>query len=260
MYKSLFVCFLSCIFIFSCSDDKNVPLSVDFSATVSGEAPDAKITLTNLSTGASSYSWTFSEGANITTSSKETPPVIQVDKSGGIVIKLVASNGKDELETSQSIEVNGFNAVDTYSDIEFGLKIGDSKYGRMFSFNAKKMYFDTEINENNGKLIHLVFGSKENTTYYFQSPTNAGINIPNASKTKITNYEPEPSITLDEFDAMSDDGALIEMEVIDDNNSFGNSSIPGIVLFELASGKKGLIKTKAVNNERLLVDIKIQKY
>ena len=59
---------------------------------------------------------------------------------------------------------------------------------------------------------------------------------------------------------MKDDSKLSELTIADTDESFGNSSIPGTVLFEISTGKKGVIKTKALNSDRLLVDIKIQKY
>jgi hypothetical protein len=59
---------------------------------------------------------------------------------------------------------------------------------------------------------------------------------------------------------MDDDGLLADLTIQSDDGSFGNSTIPHTVLFELSNGKKGVVKTKEVNSERLLVDIKIQKY
>ena len=99
-----------------------------------------------------------------------------------------------------------------------------------------------------------------NTMYYFESPTVEDYNVPNATETKVVNYESTPTISVTDFDSMTDDSQLSGLTITGTNDSFGNSSIPGTVLFEISTGKKGVIKTKAVNSDRLLVDIKIEKY
>jgi hypothetical protein len=96
--------------------------------------------------------------------------------------------------------------------------------------------------------------------YYFDSPNKAIYNIPGATATKVMNYLPTPPISLMEFDAMTDDSKLAALTINDTNDSFSNRYIAGIILFQLSDGRKGAIKTQALNSTRLVVNIKIQKY
>ncbi len=266
MKRLFFLGFLASILFVSCSkdDDNNnnesTPLKADFTVTVTGESPNAKVAIVNNSTGATTYSWTFGEGADISSSSDKTPAIITVDKSGDFSIKLVVKNSTSEKELSKNITINGNNAIVEYKDIEFGLNAGDDTYGRLFSFETGLIYKDNEITNDNGSKIHLAFGSMSNTMYYFESPTVKDYNIPNATETKVINYESEPTISVATFDEMTDDRELSGLTIEGTNDSFGNSSIPGTVLFEISTGRKGVIKTKSVDDKKLVVDIKIQKY
>lgn len=260
MKKLSFLGILTSILFFSCSKDNTTLLEPDFDVIVTGEAPNAQITITNNSAGATTYSWTLGEGASISISTDEAPSSIAVDKAGDLTIKLVVGNDSEEKELTKAVTITGNNAIVTYSDIEFGLDAGDTTYGRLYSFETGEVYLDSEVGTSNGSKMHLAFGSIENTMYFFQSPTDADYNVPDATETKVVNYESTPSISVTDFDSMADDSQLSGLTITETNDSFGNSSIPGTVLFEISTGKKGVIKTKAVNSNRLLVDIKIQKY
>lgn len=245
----------------SCTkSDSSVPVVAIFSAVVSGQAPNAQITITNTTSGAYTYEWAFGEGANISTSSDLTPPVLTIDKAGSFTVTLKASNGSEQDEVTKTITVEGNSALVTYSNVEFGLNAGDNSYGRLFSFETGKIYKDNEIDATVGPKINLAFASMGNTMYYFQSPTVADYNVPGASVTKVTNWLSDSPISTTDFDGMTDDSKLAGLTINETGDSFGNSSIPGIVLFQLSTGRKGAIETKAVNSSRLLVDIKIQKY
>ena len=154
------------------------------------------------------------------------------------------------------INVTVNHALITYTGVEFSLTAGSSTYGRLFSFDDGKIYKDNEINATNGPKIHLAFGSMANTLYYFESPTETDYLVTGATVTKVSNYK--NPISIADFDNMTDDTKLLGLTITETNESFGNAQIPGIVLFQLASGRKGVIKTRAVNSYRLLVDIKIQ--
>jgi len=261
--KTFFIGILTSIILFSCKQDEIEPkvLVANFETTITGEAPSCQITISNKSENASSYNWTFSEGANFSTSTNETPETLTVDKTGNFTITLTVSDGTTEKEITKTISITGHNAIVEYSDLEFALNAGNDTYGRLYSFETNKMYLDSEITNDNGSKIHLAFSSMGGTMYYFDSPSNNDYSVPNATVTKVINYENTPTISSSDFNDMVDDRLLVELTIADDNNSFGNSSIPGnTVLFEISTGKKGVIITKAVNNDRLLVDIKIQKY
>lgn len=258
----LFIGVFMSVLFFSCSkdDDEATVVVADFTATVSGESPNATVTIVNNSKDASSYVWTFGEGADVSTSTESGPLEIDVDKAGDFEITLVAKNGAQEKEVTKTVSIAGFTAVETFSDIEFALNANDETYGRFFSFTTGEVYKDSEINEENGAHIHLAFGSMANTMYFFQSPNDEDFDIPGATLTKVTNYQSEPAISVEAFSTMSDNELLADLEIEDSNDSFGNGSIPGIVLFETSTGRKGAIHTKAVNSDRLLVDIKVAKY
>ncbi|OWP75549.1 hypothetical protein [Flavobacterium oreochromis] len=94
---------------------------------------------------------------------------------------------------------------------------------------------------------------------YFTSPDDKddNFNIPNASKTAFKNYK--SGLSSVDFDNMTDDSKLKNLDIIDDGESIGTLTFPVIVLFKNAAGKKGAIKLKSINADRLLVDIKVQK-
>lgn len=260
MKNVIFLGIISSFILFSCSKDTEETLVADFDAAVTGEAPNAQITITNNSVGATSWSWTFGEGANISESAEEAPASITVDKAGEISITLIATNGGEEMKITKTFTIAGNNAVVTYTDVAFALNSGHNDYGRLFSFETGEIYLDNEVDASNGELIHLAFGSMGNTLYYFESPTHEDFNIPNSTNTKVINYESEPTFSVEDFDAIVDDSALSSLTIEHSDDGFGNSSIPGTVLFEISTGQKGVIKTKIINSERILVDIKIQKY
>lgn len=261
MQKILILGILTSMLLISCSkDDKDTPVIADFTATVTGESPNALIEITNNSTGAAVYTWTLSEGASILTSALENPGEITVDKAGDLTIVLVARNGSEEDEMTKVVAVTGYSAIVTYTDVEFALDAGNATYGRLFSFETGEIYLDNEITATNGPLMHLAFGSLDNTMYYFESPSVVAYNVPGATVTKVNNYQVTPDITTVEFDAMTDDRDLSGLTIVETEESFGNANIPGTVLFEISTGRKGVIKTKSVNASRLLADIKVQKY
>ena len=249
------------IIAISCSPENEItPLTADFDVEISGESPEAQLVITNKSSGASTYIWEFDEGASVASSDLQNPELINVDKSGMFSITLIARNGTEEKEVSKEVNVPGYDAVKAYSDLEFALNSGHESIGRLFSFETDKMYLDTEINSTSGSKIHLAFGSMSNTMYYFDSPSASEFNVPEATSTKVRNYESDPQLSITTFDNITDDREIKQLVISHGDDSFGNSSIPNIVLFELSDGRRGAIKTKNVNDERLLVDIKIQKY
>ncbi len=253
--------FILSAFLLSCSKENDAtPLVADFTATITGESPNAKVTIVNNSTGASSYNWEFGEGANISSSEANTPTVITVDKAGDFKITLIAKDGSKNTKAEKTVTIAGHNALTSYSNITFGLHAGDQTHGRFFSFETEKIYKDSEVNASNGSKINLAFGSMGYTMYYFSSPTDAEFNVPNATITKVMNYESTPRVSVEQFDTMSDDRLIANLAIENADDSFGNRQIPGTILFETSTGRKGIIRTKSVDNSRIVTDIKIQKY
>ena len=70
MRKLFSIGLLASVFLLSCSKDDN-KLASDFSVQVNGESPNAQLVITNNSTGAESYVWTFGEGASTRSSTEK---------------------------------------------------------------------------------------------------------------------------------------------------------------------------------------------
>lgn len=246
----------------SCSK-KEDSVVADFEAVVTGESPNARIKVTNKSTGATSFKWNFDKGAADSVSTEQSPADLIIDKAGSFTIKLTALKATEEQSVSKTLTVAGHNAIITYTDLEFAVDAGNATYGRYFSFETGKILKDNEINSSNGSKIHLAFGSIEHSMYFFESPDDhsmpGSLTFANANHTKVINWQANPSISTTAFDAMQDDRLLSSLTINETNDSFGNS-LPCMILFELPDHRKGVIKAKAVNSTRLLADIKIQKY
>ena len=248
----------------SCSDDENdgtKPVS-DFELTVTGESPNAELTINNLSSDATSYEWSFSAGASVETSEEAEPQNITVDKAGKLYVMLTAKNSEGSDSKTDSIEIEGFSAIETYTDITFGLD-DNSTYGRFYSFDTEQIYTAGAISSQNGSSIHIGFNSNTTSVMKFVSPDNAndaGVAIPNATHTIVDNYQSSPVITVEEFDSMTNDSLLVDMTVTYDQDVFGSSTIPNMIFFELEDGRKGSIKAKELNSDNIVTDIKIQKY
>jgi thioredoxin-related protein len=163
------------------------------------------------------------------------------------------NNNDDDNDTTDKNET-----IVTYNDISFSLTANSSEYGRMFSTVTGKIYKDSEITVENGGKIDLVFVSSNGTYNYFESPSLfKSVTIPNATSTKIQNLT--TTMTVEEFDAMTDAENLKSLTITYDEESFGGSGYPKIILFENAAGKKGAIKVKSRNADVMIVDIKVQK-
>ncbi|UII24533.1 hypothetical protein LVD15_14500 [Fulvivirga maritima] len=262
MKKLLAIIIAASTLMLSCSDDDDeTPLVADFSASIVGESPNAELVIINNSTGASSYSWEFSEGASVATSTDQTPSEITIDKAGNFEITLTAISGSNEDQSTTTLSINGNSAILEFSDVEFGIEEGDATYGRFFSIEDGVVYTDSQISEENGASVNITFGSFGSSVNFFESPASSNFYIPNATETYFINYQSEVIMTADDFDAMDDDEELSEFTVTqDDGEGFSSNSIPNVILFQTEAGRKGAIKTKNRDSERLLVDIKVQKY
>lgn len=176
-----------------------------------------------------------------------------------LVCTLFISCSKDkEVETTTTTVVDNATIL-TFKDIELSQTNSSTTLGRYFSTKLGKTLKQSEVNSSNGADIDLVYVGGTSGLFYFESPDRitGSIAIPNAQKSLFKNYL--SGFTVADFDAMTDDTKLKNLEVINDNESIGTLSLPLIVTFKNAAGKKGVIKLKAINAERLLVDIKVQK-
>jgi len=252
------------VFFVSCSkDDGTTPVVADFTLSVSGESPNAIVTITNTSKGGSVYSWVFGEGANVSVSADKAPAPLTVDKASTFIVTLTVTNGNDVKTITKTIGITGNSAIVSYKNIAFGREANSATYGRFFSTETGVVYKADEVNASTGPKIDLVFSHIGKSVNYFASPDDLRekYNISGAKTTTIINYPGKSlGVTATTFDSAEDDSFINGTEIeTSDNESFGTSN-PNIILFKTASGKKGAIKTTAINNDRLLVDIKVQKY
>ncbi|MCF6352184.1 MAG: PKD domain-containing protein [Cyclobacteriaceae bacterium] len=267
MKKTIFTTLLMSSLFFACNKEEVTPLVADFEVAVTGEAPNATLSITNSSTGDGlmEYLWKFSEGTDKATSELETPATLTVDKAGDFTVTLIVGDKSGEKELSKTVNITGNNAIFNYTGLELGYDSSITTYGRFFAVETGLVYKDDEITSDNGAKISLAFGSCGSGCYFFENPAiikngSPKYNIPNATISKVTNFENTPTISTAAFDAMADDALLSPLSITDTEDSFGLSQIPSTVLFETADGRKGVIKTNVINADRILVDIKVQKY
>ena len=95
----------------SCAREEGIPVKADFTIKVVNEdySVPVKVEITNKSTGAETYEWSF-EGATVTSSTQKTPDPITYATAGVYKIKLKASN-KDGNEDEKIIEVKADAAM-----------------------------------------------------------------------------------------------------------------------------------------------------
>ncbi|WP_333819699.1 PKD domain-containing protein [Ohtaekwangia sp.] len=251
-----------CMF-FSCSKDDHTTLTPDFTLSVSGTSPNAIVTITNTSTGGSSYAWVFDEGANVSMSTDKTPAPLTVDKADAFDVTLTVTNGHDVKSITKTINVTGNNAIVSYTNIAFGKDANSPTYGRFFSTETGLIYKASEVNSTSGPKIDLAYSHIRESVNYFASPDDLRekYNIPGAKTTTIINSPGKKlGVTANIFDNAKDDSFIKNVQLNTSDNESFESSNPSIILFRTASGKKGAIKTTAINGDRLLVDIKVQKY
>jgi len=141
----------------------------------------------------------------------------------------------------------------TFNDVEFSLD--DS--ARFFSTSTGMMHSAEEATTSKeiGPTIDIV-GASNTGLIAFDSPSDPRTDVVEGTKTKFQ-YQ-DVSITAADFEAIMDDSKLKDLTIADQNESLPISS-KEVILFENAAGKKGAIKIKAINSNRLLVDIKMMK-
>ncbi len=246
--------------IVSCSDDNGVTPEPEsaFEYTLEGESPNAVLTLTNKSVNASSYRWLFSEGGSMTSSVGESP-IIKVDKTGEFTIQLFAFNGDKRSIMKKTLEITGKNGINEYSDIEFGSTAFTNVIGNYFSTSDGRMYKDDELNPDNGALIDLVYVCKGGAGKgYYASPndTEEDYIVPSAKATKI---KKDVDGTLKSFEDVKDETPLKTLKITSDIVKQA-LQVGDVVLFENGKKKTGAIKVKTVSDNKIVVDIKVQKY
>lgn len=257
--KSILGLFLVAVILSSCGKTETLPFNANFEVTLTGEAPNATITINNLTTGADSYEWIYSEGASVSGSTEKNPADFTVDKAGEFTITLNATSGTETKSAYSTFTIDGNTAILTFTDLEFGLNAGDLTYGRLFSIDDGKIYKDGEITPALGPKIDLGFASNA-PLYYFETPDHVDFGLTGATSTKVENYVTATKFSVAMFDAMVDDADIKNLPITYDGNAFSANQMANIILFETAAGRKGVVKTTALNSSRIMADIKVQKY
>ncbi|HBV15325.1 PKD domain-containing protein [Chryseobacterium carnipullorum] len=127
LYKNLktiyFLLFAVLAFVFNaCAVEESIPIEADFSIKVINNdySVPVKVEITNKSTGAETYQWSF-EGATVTGSTEKSPQPITYTSPGVYKIKLKASN-KDGNADEKEIEVK----ADASMNVDFEWQIQGS--------------------------------------------------------------------------------------------------------------------------------------
>ncbi len=261
---SIFTILLS-LLIFSCSKDddndiKQADIDIKFTLTITGESPNAFLTIKNNSSEGEKYLWSFSEGGSISQYNLMQPPKITIDKPGRFEVKLTME--KDGLRSSftKSVLVGGEMAISEFTDIEFALEKDHSLYGRLFSLTDGECHKESDIGHFMEESIHLALFSSSSDKLYFTSPTEKDFGLTKATYTKICNNHMNHRLKMEDYANISDDRSLSTLKVVNDKMSFGQNRVPRICTFETFKGRKGMIYIKEINESRLLADIKVQKY
>lgn len=258
MKKIFFLCVISSILsLNSCKNNNDNEIIIDFEIIVEGQAPNAFVNINNYTQGANSYLWTYSQGADSTSSISQNPGQITIDKTGDFTITLKAGNDTQTQTLSKTVNIEGINGINHYTNIYFDtLQTGN---GRCFSIENARIYKDSEINELNSYLIDLVFSSNK-TNLLFASPheDKHNVNIPFPNNTTIENNSQD--LSAYDFSKIDSENYLKELTIIHNNDSFKENELPVIVLFVAQDNKIGAILVKEIINGIINTEIKIQKY
>jgi PKD repeat protein len=252
-------------------------MTLDFSIIPSFEDEDMEApftaTLKNNSINGVNYTWTTENGLIINDTAPDFATVF-CTSDGTYTLTLKADNGKEIKSISKKITVKPNSNIYIIQNVKLGIKSAHATVGSFYSCALRSVITRDDVNEQNAPLIDFAFFGLNETFRLcrFLSPDSVGnyafYDIPKASHTAIINtLENSPvSFSVEDFDSMTTDLPLHSLPVAaNDSNEdyFTDSSIPRIVLFETADGRKGAIKIKSFVTEGaesyVLVDIKVYK-
>jgi len=232
--------------------------------------------LINKSASATGYEWTFETAEP--TSSVATDPIITINEPGIHQIKLIAYNTKRNDTEIKEVTIYENTNLRILEDVVLGISTAHNSNlkGALYSTITRQVYDASSVPMDDASIIDIAFFAlnPEFNFNKFVSPDEVQDYtfepMPNAKHTKFINLqescECEASLSVEEFDAMEDDGLLSEMiieETIGGIQDFDDSVVPRIVLFETADGRKGAIKIKGFVadgiNSHIMMDVKVQK-
>ncbi len=170
---------------------------------------------------------------------------------------LFISCSKDDDAGTPAVGGEAQETISTFTDVSFDLDGSSSDPSTLFSTSSGKSYKVSEVNSTNVASIDISSFVLQ-AFIAFQSPDDVSPAISGATTSKFQHTD--VSFTSADFDAAADDTKLKTLSVTDDGESISSTDATGkIIIFENAAGKKGAIKIKAINAQRVLVDIKVMK-
>lgn len=119
MSRFSYILFISlALLVLTCVDEQAIPVTIDISYAVSNGSytVPADVTISNNTTGADFYRWTF-EGATPTTSNKKQPGTISFSQAGTYIVKLEAWNDFQRSEKEITIQLDSAVTLDFQLDI-----------------------------------------------------------------------------------------------------------------------------------------------
>jgi hypothetical protein len=244
--------------LFTNCEEKDDSPKVDFEIIVTGESPNAVVAVINTSDEADSYTWTFSEGADIETSTAVSQQVT-VDKVGDFTVTLTALTGDDEKSKSKTVNITGIGGINVFEDVHLGTVGYEDSIGIYFSCETGISYLETGLTNALKSTIDFVLESYVSTIIY--SPNNyTGNPIMGHRKTWFNGNE-DKSFTIADFDTMSNELPLLSLS---EANEFYVRTVlddmPRVILMKDYEGKWGAIKIKEVDEYKVTLDVKMQKY
>lgn len=175
------------------------------------------------------------------------------------VVSCSKDEDKDEVEMEQQESETG---ITIHEDVKFAVDKDGVDSKRFFSTSTGKMYSFNEIDAEIGATVDLVWydSSPSNSGFLFwEDPSDlfGNLDMPGATATKIENYEPKMS--AEQYDLIERKEQLNVLTVEHSNDAMGPVEYPIAILFENASGKKGIIKMKSNDGDFMTADIKVVK-
>lgn len=188
----------------------------------------------------------------------------QADEEDEIVEEETENEEEAEEETGEETEEEAeeLSSYVLYENIEFIVDTDGLDTKRFFSSSTGNLYTYNEIDAEIAPIIDLA--------WYDMSPSNPGFlfwmspddlfqdeQIEGGTTTKMENTADQ--MTVAEFDAITDESALIDLVIENEDEAMGPQDYPTIVLFENAAGHKGAIKMKSNDGQIMIVDIKVAR-
>lgn len=233
-----------------------------------------RATLHNKTVGATSHHWATNGGSISGITDSVTQVYITVP--GTYTISYTGSNGKQTQTINRTVTVHANSNLRTFQNVKLGINTAHATIGSFFSTRLRRVIPKDSVTATNGPLIDICyFGLSESFSYNrFVSPHDVQQwtfpVISGANSTTFINRQEVCQcgaiLSPSAFDAISHGQALDLFSVSNSNSNdspFDGLSVPRVVLFQNAQGKKGAVKIKQFVSSGsasfILCDIKVQK-